>query len=219
MTATVHLSGPAMRPASGGKPKQLIVLLHGLGADGDDLFGLTRELAPSFPHACFISPNAPYRCDMAPFGYQWFSMLDRTPATMYEGMLLAAPILNHFLEESLEDLEIKPNKLAIIGFSQGAMMALHVAMRRAEPIAGVVGFSGGIVSGEHMGREIKSRPPVCLIHGDADPVVPYSLMGASENILKSLGVPVVTHTRPGLQHGIDPEGLQLAIEFLKTVLV
>ena len=219
MSEKMHLSGPAMRPASGGKAKQLIVLLHGLGADGEDLFGLTRELAPSFPNACFISPNAPYRCDMAPYGYQWFSMLDRNPSVMYEGMLLAAPILNAFLDEALEDLELKPNKLAVIGYSQGSMMALHVAPRRAVPIAGVVGLSGGVMSAEHLGKEIQSRPPICLIHGDADQVVPYSLMGASEKILKSLDVPVVTHTRAGLGHGIDTEGLELTIAFLKQVLV
>lgn len=219
MTGKLHLTGPAMRPASGGPAKQLIVLLHGLGADGEDLFGLAPELAPSFPHACFISPNAPQACDMAPYGYQWFSMQDRDPAKLYEGIVKTAPVLNLFLDEALEDLELKPNKLAIIGFSQGSMMALHVAPRRKEKIAGVVGFSGGLVGGEHLGMEIVSKPPVCLIHGDADPVVPYKLMGASEKILKSLQVPVVAHTRPGLQHGIDGEGLKECINFLKTVLV
>jgi phospholipase/carboxylesterase len=217
MSKIPSLSGPSLKPKSG-TAKQLIVLLHGLGADGNDLFGLAPELAPHFPDAHFISPNAPFACDMAPYGYQWFSMLDRDPAKLYAGILTAAPILNTFLDTQLASLNLDDSKLALIGFSQGSMMSLHVAPRRAKAIAGVVGFSGGVIGGDMLGNDIRSKPPVCLIHGDADPVVPYSLMKASEIVLSSLGVPVETHTRPGLPHGIDGGGMQATVAFLKKVL-
>ncbi len=215
---TAPLTGPSRKPLSG-QAKHLIVLLHGLGADGNDLFGLAPEFAEHFPDAHFVSPNAPFPCDMAPYGYQWFSMLDRNPNKLYAGILEAAPILNAFLDAQLSALKLEPSKLALIGFSQGAMMSLHVAPRRAKPIAGVVGFSGGIVGGDTLGNDIQSKPPICLIHGDADPVVPYGLMAASERVLSSLGVSVETHTRPGLPHGIDGGGLEAAVAFLRRVLV
>lgn len=209
------LSGPGMRPASGNEAKQLVVFLHGLGANGDDLIGLGPELAEILPDAAFVSPNAPFACDMAPYGYQWFSMLQRDPEFIHQGVMKAAPILNDYLDSLLAHFTLPEDKLALVGFSQGTMMSLYVALRRARPMAGIVGFSGALVAPDTLAAEIKSRPPVCLIHGDADPVVPFAMLGFAEKALKSQNVTVEAHTRPGLPHGIDGEGIEIAAKFLK----
>lgn len=206
------LSGPEASPASGGAASSLIVLLHGLGSNGDDLYGLVPLLAESFPDAHFISPNAPEPCDMAPDGYQWFSLRDWSPASMLKGAEAAAPILNSFLDARLAKLGLKDDKLALIGFSQGTMMSLYAALRRPKPCAGVVGFSGALVGEEG----IVSRPPVCLVHGEQDMVVPFGAMAIAASILKRNGVSVETHARPNLPHSIDAEGIVAATKFLKA---
>lgn len=207
------LSGPERTPKSGGKPSSLVILLHGLGADGNDLIGLAPLLAEMLPDAHFIAPNAPQPCDMAPYGYQWFSLRDWSQEAMLNGADEAAPTLDAYVDELLERFALPESKLAWVGFSQGTMMSLKVALLRDEPCAGIVGFSGALVA-----REVASRPPVCLIHGDADMVVPFQAMGFAEKALKEAGVPVETHRRTGLGHGIDPEGLDIAGKFLKARL-
>jgi phospholipase/carboxylesterase len=208
------LSGPEHGPASGKKPESLIVLLHGLGANGDDLIGLVPMIANQFPTAHFISPNAPSPCDMSPSGYQWFSLRDWSPASMLKGAQEAAPVLNLFLDMQLKRFGLSDDKLALVGFSQGTMMALFAALRRPKPCAGVVGFSGAMIGEEG----ITSKPPVCLIHGTQDMVVPFGAMGLAEAILKQEGVPVETYARPGVGHSIDPQGLGIATAFLKNKL-
>ena len=127
------LSGPSRPPASGGKPKQLVILLHGLGADGSDLIGLAPYWAQLLPEAEFVSPNAPFPCDMGPFGHQWFSVQDRAPATVLAGVRAAAPILDAFIDDLLTERGLASGSLAIVGFSQGTMMSLFVALRRPQP--------------------------------------------------------------------------------------
>lgn len=212
------LTGPVIKPLSGGRAKKLVVFLHGLGADGEDLISLGQVFGQVLPDAQFVSPNAPEPCDMAPFGHQWFSLQDRGYAAMLAGVEAAAPILNHFLDRQLEILGLTDEDMALIGFSQGTMMALYTALRRPECCAAVVGYSGALIAPETLGAEIASRPPVCLIHGDADPVVTFEAMGAAEAGLKAAGVSVESHARSGLGHGIDPEGISLAGEFLKKHL-
>lgn len=206
------------RPAASGHANQLVIFLHGLGADGDDLLGLSDELAETLPDAAFVSPNAPFPCDMAPFGYQWFSLQNWSEASMLEGVCIAAPILNAFIEEQKKAYGLPDNKIALVGFSQGTMMALHVALRRFQPIAGIVGFSGALIAPQNLASEIISKPPVCLIHGMMDPVVPFHAMGMAEAALRSAGVSVETHARPLLPHGIDPEGISIAAAFLRKHL-
>ena len=206
------LDGPRVAAASG-TARHLIVFLHGLGADGADLIGLADELRGFFPDAAFFAPNAPAPCDMAPMGYQWFSLLDRSEHSMTEGALDAAPILNATLDAELARLGLSDENLALVGFSQGTMMALTVGLRRSVSMAGIVGFSGAMVAPPH-GDECQARPPVCLIHGDADMVVPFAAMGMAEALLMRLEVPVSTHPRPALGHGIDHAGLHVAAEFL-----
>lgn len=214
MTETSGLDGPRQAPASGGPARQLVVLLHGLGADGEDLIGLAPYLAQALPDAAFVAPNAPFACDMAPMGYQWFSLQTNDPQQLYWGAEGARGPIDRFLDAELERHGLGASALALVGFSQGAMMALHTALRRPDPVAGIVGFSGMLIEPERMAREIASRPPVLLIHGDADPVVPFAALEASTRALDDLGVPAESLARPGLAHAIDETGLRAAVGFL-----
>lgn len=148
-------SGPSRPPASGGKPRRLVILLHGLGADGNDLIGLASYWARLLPDAEFVSPNAPFPCDTAPFGYQWFSSQDRSPEAVLGGVRAAAPILDAFIDEALENRGLGSRELALVGFSQGTMMSLFVGLRRAEPVAGIVGFSGRLLAPELLATELR----------------------------------------------------------------
>jgi phospholipase/carboxylesterase len=212
------LSGPIHKPASGGKPRQLVILLHGLGADGNDLIGLAPVLAQVLPDAEFVSPNAPFPCDMAPYGYQWFSLQDRSPETILAGVRAAAPVLDAFIDEALASRGLAEKDLALIGFSQGTMMSLYVGLRRARPVAGIVGFSGALVGAETLAAEIRAKPRVLLVHGDADTMVPFQALGLAERALAAAGVPVETLVCPGLGHGIDEAGLKRGASFLHEVL-
>jgi len=213
-----RLAGPSRPPASGGKPRRLVILLHGLGADGNDLIGLARYWARLLPDAEFLSPNAPFPCDTAPYGYQWFSSQDRSPEAVLGGVRAAAPILDAFIDEALEERHLGSAELALVGFSQGTMMSLFVGLRRAEPVAGIVGFSGRLLAPELLASELRSSPPTLVVHGTEDPVVPYSSMAAAETALKTAGVPVETVTSVGIGHSIDDQGLRRGGQFLKRVL-
>ena len=208
-----RLSGPRVAPRSGAA-RQLIVLLHGVGADGQDLIGLAPALAQFLPHAAFVAPNGPEPCDMAPFGYQWFSLQDRRPEALRRGVQAAGPIVDAFLDEELERYGLEERQLALVGFSQGTMTALHVAPRRARPMAAVLGFSGALPGAEALQAEVVSRPPVFLIHGDADEIVPVSSLFSAVAGLQAAGIPVRFEVRPGLPHGIDPEGIAHGGAFL-----
>jgi phospholipase/carboxylesterase len=218
MTDTPSLSGPSYGPAAGGPAKRLVVLLHGLGADGNDLIGLAPHLAQVLPDAEFVAPNAPQRCDMAPMGYQWFSLQAFDSGSILAGVEASAPLLDAFLTEALAARGLTEADLALIGFSQGTMMALHVAPRRARPVAGVLGYSGLLAGNRLPEDEVRSRPPVLLVHGEADPVVPFQAMAVAERGLADAGLPVQAVPRPGLAHGIDEEGLRLGAAFLMKVL-
>jgi phospholipase/carboxylesterase len=213
-----RLSGPSRPPASGGKARRLVILLHGLGADGNDLIGLAPYWARLLPDAEFLSPNAPFPCDMAPYGYQWFSSQDRSPEAVLGGVRAAAPILDAFIDGALEERGLGSRELALVGFSQGTMMSLFVGLRRAEPVAAIVGFSGRLLAPELLASELRSRPPILLVHGTDDPVVPYSSLAAAETTLKVAGVPVETVTSVGIGHSINDEGLRRGGQFLKDAL-
>jgi phospholipase/carboxylesterase len=210
------LTGPEM-PARSGSTKRLVIFLHGLGADGNDLLSLAPML--DLPDTHFASPHAPFPCDFGGGGYQWFSLQDRNPVRILPEIRTAEPLLNAYINAQMLKHKLTPKDVALIGFSQGSMMSLHTAPRRAEPIAGVVGISGALFGADLLASEVKSRPPVCLIHGTHDEVVPFVAMGAAETTLKSNNVPVESHTRPRLGHGIDEEGIEITAAFLKRVFV
>lgn len=212
-----ELHGPEQAPRSGKPAKQLVVLLHGLGSDGADLLSLAPELSDTLPDAHFVSPNAPFNCDMAPFGYQWFSLLSYDQNAMLEGAAAVAPILNHYIESQLARLKLKANKLALVGFSQGAMMALYIGLRHPQGCAGILGYSGALLDTPLRPDIIKSKPPVCIIHGMADPVVPYMAHANTQRELTAAGVEVQAHSFPLLAHNIDQRGMEIGQKFLKSV--
>jgi phospholipase/carboxylesterase len=214
----LSLEGPSRRPASGGKPRQLVILLHGLGADGNDLIGLAPYWAPLLPDAEFLSPDAPFPCDMAPYGRQWFSVQDRTPESVLAGVRAAAPILDAFITEEMAKRGLGERETALVGFSQGTMMSLFVGLRRAAPLAGILGFSGRLLAAELLPLELRSRPSVLLVHGTDDPLVPFESLALAEQALKAADVPVQTLTCVGIGHSINDEGLRRGGQFLRDVL-
>ncbi len=218
MRDVFQLSGPTFGPAGGGKPSSLVILLHGLGADGNDLIGLAPYWAQALPRAVFVSPDAPYPCDMAPFGRQWFSLQERTPQSVLAGVQAAAPFLDAFIDAELARHRLADAQMALVGFSQGTMMSLYVAPRRARACAAVVGYSGAVVGVDLLASQIKSRPPVLLVHGDADPIVPFDAMPAAASALGAVGISVETLHRPGLGHSIDEDGLTRGGQFLADKL-
>jgi phospholipase/carboxylesterase len=209
-----QLSGPSLPPLSG-NIKRIVVLLHGVGANGDDLIGLAPLMQEALPDTLFIAPNAPEAYDLAPFGYQWFSLRDRNPMHMLAGVQNAAPILNAYVDSLLQAHTLSPAQLALVGFSQGTMTGLYSALRRNAPIAGMVGFSGAMIGADVPAHPFTSKPPICLIHGEEDSVVPFSALAQAKQILSRAQVVCETHARPHLGHSIDPEGIAIALYFLR----
>lgn len=207
------LSGPSRPPAAGGRPDRLIVLLHGYGADGADLIELAPIFASVLPTVEFLAPNAPERCEMG-FGYQWFGLTALDPVSMAMGVRQAAPVLDAFIDDALASRGLGPDRLALVGFSQGTMMALDRAMRLPEGQRAIVGFSGVVASAPAGPETAQKLPPVLLIHGTADPVVPFASLAGAEAALAGAGFSVETMERPGLGHGIDGEGAARAAAFL-----
>ncbi len=212
------ISGPQRPPENGAAPAKLVVFLHGLGADGNDLIDISAYWTSLLPDTLFASPDAPQPCDMAPMGRQWFSLIDRSTAAMSQGADAALPILNQFLDDLLSQHDLKDEAMALVGFSQGGMMALHAGLRRPTACAGIACFSGLLIDAVRLKDEARARPPVLLVHGDADEVVPAASMPVSEQALIAAGIPVDSHLCPGLGHGIDGVGIELGGAFLQRVL-
>jgi phospholipase/carboxylesterase len=213
-----ELDGPRIEPR-GGQAKRLVVFLHGYGADGNDLIEIGRAWQPLLPDTAFVSPHAPEACGQAPTGRQWFDLFTRSPDERWNGARKAAPVLERFLDAELARHKLPPQALALVGFSQGTMMSLHVGLRRAVPPAAIVGYSGLFVLPDEAAPaavkgEIKARPPVLLVHGDEDQLIPSQALFQSAQDLAALEVPVEWHMSPGVGHGIDQEGLRHGGEFL-----
>ncbi len=217
---TRELKFGRVAPVSG-KAKSLVVFLHGYGADGADLLGLADPLAEHLPDTVFMAPDAPDACAGNPFGRQWF------PIPRFDGssevdaavaMNRAAADLNAFLDQRLVDEGLTPASLALVGFSQGAMMSMHVAPRRDVAMAAVVAISGKLMRPQTLAQEALVKPPVMLIHGDRDDVVPFGEMQAAGKALVAAGFETFGHVMQGTGHGIAPDGLGVAMQFLKERL-
>lgn len=212
------IDGPRLPPKSGAPARKLVVFLHGYGADGNDLIDLGRMFAPILPDAAFVSPNAPDPCDESPMGRQWFPLALGDMDLYWRGVEHAAPALQAFLGAELARLGLTDRDLALVGFSQGTMMALHAGLRRKGAIAGIVGYSGLLAGPEHLADARIHKTPVLLVHGDADPIIPVMALHASVQALGAAGLVTEWHVSPGLAHGIDEAGLRLGADFLRRVL-
>jgi len=211
-----ELDGPRREPR-GRAPTALVVLLHGYGANGDDLIPLGDEWRGRLPGAVFVAPNAPQPIPGMPGALQWFALTMRDPVEFWRGVVAARPLLDRFLDAELARYRLPPDRLALVGFSQGTMLALHAGLRRAAAPAAIVGFSGLLAGPEHL-SEITARPPILLIHGEADDLIPADALHMAREPLAKAGLLLEWHVRPGLGHGIDPEGAAMAGHFLKQTL-
>lgn len=203
------------------KADAVVVFLHGYGADGADLLGLADPLAPHLPGVAFHAPDAPEPCVNNPFGYQWFPIpwLDgSSEAQAKASMGRSIDLLNGFLDKVLADEGLTADRMVVVGFSQGTMMALHVLPRRAHAAAGIVGFSGRLLAPELLAAEARVKPPVLLLHGDQDQMVPFEDMTLAGEALETAGFTVYGHVMKGTGHGISPDGLSVALSFLKDRL-
>jgi phospholipase/carboxylesterase len=212
------IDGPRLAPKSG-QAKQLVVFLHGYGADGNDLIEIGKQWQRWLPDAAFVAPHAPEPCGMSPMGRQWFALTFRDPHERWRGVNHAGPGLDAFLDEELVKHGLDDSKLALVGFSQGTMMALHVGLRRAKAPAAVIGYSGMLVLEEGKGPEslqgqIRTKPPIFLIHGDQDDVIPVEALFMSSMSLAAAEISCQWHLSIGIAHGIDGEGLRQGGLFL-----
>ncbi len=215
---TANLTGPRLDP-KGGPAKQLVVFLHGYGADGNDLIELGGQWRALMPEAAFVSPHAPERCAASPMGRQWFALSNAPPddprgaADRWRGAVTARPAIDAFLDAELARLGLDDSRLALVGFSQGAMMALHVGLRRARAPAAIVSYSGLLVGPEYLSeagaRDARgARPPILLVHGDQDPLIPVEAMFMAMDDLARAEIPSQWHLSFGVGHGIDAGGLR-----------
>ncbi|MEM9229087.1 MAG: prolyl oligopeptidase family serine peptidase [Pseudomonadota bacterium] len=216
----MSLTGPS-RPAKSGTATSQVVFLHGYGADGADLLGLADPLSEHLPDTAFYAPNAPQRSSLNPMGFQWFPiprMDGSTEAQAMAALQVSAQALNAWLDGLIEQSGIASDRTVLVGFSQGTMISLEIAPRRPSAVAGVVGFSGRLLAPERLAGEVVSRPPVLLIHGDMDDVVPPSSLPEAADALTDAGFSVRTHLSKGMGHGIAPDGLGLALAFIRDKL-
>ncbi len=222
------IDGPRLSPQNG-KPKQLVVFLHGFGADGHDLIELGRQWRSFLPNALFVAPNAPDRCAASPTGRQWFALNahgsdpERDASERWNGVQNASAGLNDFLDKELDQAGLDDAQLALVGFSQGAMMALHLGLRRARAPAAILAYSGLLAGPEYLSQAIARDtrglpPPILLVHGDQDAVISIDAMFSAANALAEGGIPAQWHVSLGAGHGIDSVGLRHGGLFLAKAL-
>lgn len=212
------VNGSSLQPLSGGAPKQIVLLLHGYGSNGADMISLAPHWRQALPDALFLAPNAPQRCGGVPSGFQWWELAQFTPQALAAGAAAAAPAIDAFIARKLEQYGLTEADLALVGFSQGTMMALHIGLRRERQLGAIVGYSGAITGTAELSHQSITRPPVLLVHGSADPIVPVAALHTAEAELRRLGVDVATHVSPGLGHSVDPDGLRLGRDFVAKAL-
>ena len=211
------IDGPRVSPVSGGAARSLVVFLHGYGADGNDLISLAQQIAPALPHTAFVAPHAPERCPGAPQGRQWFALTMRDPQELVRGVAAARPALDAFLDAEQARWDLDDDACILVGFSQGTMMALHTGPQRPKRLAGILGYSGLLADPAALTGDVR-KPPVMLVHGEADDLIPVAALFAAAQGLAAAEIPVEWHVSPGVAHGIGPDGLQLGLDFLRRNL-
>jgi phospholipase/carboxylesterase len=211
------IAGPARAPRSGGPARQLVLLLHGYGADGEDLIGLAEPLGEGLPDALFLAPNAPYRCAQNPFGYEWFPLdFEHLQESVRIGTPTARQAILDYLSDAWARSGVGAAQTLVCGFSQGAMMALHTGLSLPEPPLGIVSFSGALVPPDGFGTPAMPRPPVCLVHGELDQVVDPARSREAAAALAAADYPVAVHLCAGLPHGISMDALDFALDFMRA---
>ncbi len=209
------LQDMTLPPPQGQTTKRAVIILHGLGDSAAGIIGLAEVFRPSLPETEFLAPDAPFPCDFSPFGFQWFSANDWTSSIVLQGAIKAAEPLNAYIDYVMESRGLTPDKVALLGFSQGTMMSLYVAPRRTPAFAGVLGYSGALVGGEELKKERKSSPPIHLVHGKDDDVVPFVSMAKAVDGLRAVNLNVSTEACEGLGHSIDETGIASGLQFLR----
>jgi phospholipase/carboxylesterase len=208
------LHGPSVAPASGKPPKQLVIFCHGVGSDGQDLIDLSPYFAKVLPDAQFMSPNGPQTFDMGSVGYQWFSLNSPEPASRLEGTKAATPVLDAFIDQQMVIYGLVAKDVALVGFSQGSMMSLHVGVRRQQQLAGILAYSGAVIAPELLASELKSQPPVLMVHGTIDNVVPVAALYEGVSALQASGVQVRGEVVPNLGHSLNDKCIMEGMDFL-----
>lgn len=212
------IDGPRLPPAAGGPAKSLVIFLHGYGADGNDLIAIGRDWAGDLPDTAFVAPHAPEACAMAPVGRQWFALTVRDSQEYARGVATARPELDAFFDTEMARHGVDEASTALVGFSQGTMMALHAGLLRDKAFAGLIGYSGLLADPGAIKAGPSQKPPILLIHGDQDDLIPVNALFAATEGLGAADIPVAWHISKGMGHGIGPDGLELGADFLKRVL-
>ena len=213
----ILIDGPRIPPKSG-TAKKLVILFHGYGSNGQDLAGLAQAWAPDFPDVAWASPNAPEQVPGYPQGYQWFPISRLDPALMEQGARSAHASAEHFIASEIKRWSLSDRDVVLVGFSQGTMMALHAGMRRETAPAGILGFSGALAGPERLAQEMTAKPPILLIHGDQDDVLPVGMTLMAAQGLCAAGHGAEFHISQGISHSIGPDGLELGRAFIANAL-